>query len=199
MAYERERAWESRRSLEGDRRTLTAPLVARTQQLTDAVVALKTPEQQASAGDYSPPLTFLDVANWLTTYGLCAIGVCLILGFLTPFASICAARLPGHALPVDSPLAGLAAEPQDRGALLDRQQEPRGTDCLPAHRSHGQRPLVRARCPLLRSSPSPSLGAAREQAGCEVWPTVDDKSSSVIRWNRSMSRPDLDSYRFESK
>ncbi len=90
LSYERERAWETRRTLEGDRRKLTAPLIAKGQELADAVVAKKTPEQQASAGNYSPPLSFLDVANLLTTYGLIAIGVCLILGFLTPFAAICA-------------------------------------------------------------------------------------------------------------
>jgi len=90
LAYERERAWETRRTLEGDRRKLTAPLIAKGQELADAVVALKTPEQQASAGNYSAPLDFLEVANWLTTYGLIAIGACLILGFLTPFAALCA-------------------------------------------------------------------------------------------------------------
>ncbi len=90
LSYQRERAWETRRTLEGDRRKLTAPLIARGQELADAVVALKTPEQQASAGNYTAPLSFLDVANLLTTYGLIAIGVCLILGFLTPFAAICA-------------------------------------------------------------------------------------------------------------
>ncbi len=115
MSYERERAWESRRSLEGDRRTLTAPLVARTQQLTDAVVAKKTPEQQASAGDFSPPLTFLDVANWLTTYGLCAIGVCLILGFLTPFASICAALFLAMLYLSIPPWPGLPPNPKTEG------------------------------------------------------------------------------------
>ena len=90
LAYQRERAWETRRTLEGDRRKLTAPLIEKGQELADAVVALKTPEQQASAGNYSAPLSFLDVANLLTTYGLIAIGGCLILGFLTPFAAICA-------------------------------------------------------------------------------------------------------------
>jgi len=90
LSYERERAWETRRTLEGDRRKLTAPLIAKGQELADAVVAKKTPEQQASAGNYSAPLSFLDVANLLTTYGLIAIGGCLILGFLTPLAAIAA-------------------------------------------------------------------------------------------------------------
>ena len=56
-------------------------------------IALATPEQQAAVGRRTtPPWTFLDVANMLTMYGLCAMGVCLILGFLTPFAA--SARRP---------------------------------------------------------------------------------------------------------
>ena len=55
MSFERERAWETRRTLEGDRKTLTAPLVAKGQELADAVVALATPEQQASAGSLYCP------------------------------------------------------------------------------------------------------------------------------------------------
>ncbi len=115
LSYERERAWESRRSLEADRKTLIAPLVARGQELTDAVVALKKPEQQASAGDYSPPTTFLDMANWMTTYGLCAIGVCLILGFLTPFASICAAVFLAMLYLSIPPWPGLPPNPKTEG------------------------------------------------------------------------------------
>ena len=115
LSYERERAWESRRSLEGDRKTLTAPLVTRSQELTDAVAALKTPEQQASVGDYAPPLSFLDMANLLTTYGLCAIGACLILGFLTPFAAICAAAFLALLYLSIPPWPGLPPNPKTEG------------------------------------------------------------------------------------
>ena len=139
LSYERERAWETRRTLEGDRKTLTAPLVARGQVLADAVIALKTPEQQASAGNrsvvmklvswldprtpeqqasagnYSPPLSFLDVANWLTTYGLIAIGVCLILGFLTPLAAICAAAFLALLYLSIPPWPGLPPNPKAEG------------------------------------------------------------------------------------
>ena len=114
-AYERERAWETRWTLEGDRKKLTAPLVAKGQELADAVVALKTPEQQASAGDYSAPLSFLDVANWLTTFGLCGIGVCLILGFLTPLAAICAAAFLALLYLSFPPWPGLPPNPKTEG------------------------------------------------------------------------------------
>jgi uncharacterized membrane protein YphA (DoxX/SURF4 family) len=115
MSFERERAWEARRTLEGDRRKLTAPLVGKGQELADAVVALATPEQQASAGAYSRPLSFLDVANWLTMYGLCAIGICLILGFLTPLAAISAAAFLAMIYLSMPPWPGLPPNPKAEG------------------------------------------------------------------------------------
>jgi uncharacterized membrane protein YphA (DoxX/SURF4 family) len=115
LSYERERAWDTRRTLEGDRRKLTAPLVAKGQELADAVVALKTPEQQASAGTYSAPLSSLDVANWLTTYGLIAIGACLIVGFLTPLAAICAAAFLTLLYISIPPWPGLPPNPKTEG------------------------------------------------------------------------------------
>ena len=165
LSYERERAWETRRTLEGDRKKLTAPLVAKGQELADAVVALKTPEQQASAGNYSASLELpgcgelADDVRALRDRRLPDPGV--------PDSAGCHLRggLPGAALSLHSALAGLAAQPQGRGALLDRQQEPGRADRLPAHRRHGQRPLVRPRCALLRCTPPAPLGAVREQAG----------------------------------
>jgi uncharacterized membrane protein YphA (DoxX/SURF4 family) len=115
LSYKRERAWETRRTLEGDRRKLTAPLIAKGQELADAVVALKTPEQQASAGNYTAPLSFLDVANWLTTYGLIAIGGCLILGFLTPLAAIAAAAFLALLYFAIPPWPGLPPNPMAEG------------------------------------------------------------------------------------
>jgi uncharacterized membrane protein YphA (DoxX/SURF4 family) len=115
LSYERERAWETRRTLEGDGKKLTAPLLAKGQELTDAVVALRTEQQQASAGSYSAPLSSLDVANWLTTYGLCAIGVCLILGFLTPLAALCAAAFLALIYLSIPPWPGLPPNPRTEG------------------------------------------------------------------------------------
>ncbi|MFO0892015.1 MAG: DoxX family protein [Isosphaeraceae bacterium] len=115
MSFERERAWESRRSLEADRRKLTAPLVTRGQELTDAAIALASSEQQSAAGAYSPPMSFLDVANFLTMYGLCAMGVCLILGFLTPFAAVCAAAFLAMIYLSMPPWPGLPPNPKAEG------------------------------------------------------------------------------------
>jgi uncharacterized membrane protein YphA (DoxX/SURF4 family) len=114
ISYERERSWETRRALELDRKKLTAPLAARGQELADAVVALATPEQQ-KAGAYSSPLTFLDVANLLTMYGLCAMGICLILGFLTPLAAICAAAFLAMIYLCMPPWPGMPPNPKEEG------------------------------------------------------------------------------------
>src|SRR5208337_4598989 len=97
LSYERERAWEARRTLEGDRKTLTAPLVAKGQELADAVVALRTPEQQASAGNCSAPLSFL------------------VLGFLTPLAAICAAAFLALVYLSFPPWPGLPPNPKAEG------------------------------------------------------------------------------------
>ena len=101
--------------LDGDRKKLTGPLSAQGQTLADAVAALATPEQQASAGTYSPPWSFLDIANFLTMYGLCAMGVCLILGFLTPFAAICAAAFLAMIYLSMPPWPGLPPNPKAEG------------------------------------------------------------------------------------
>jgi uncharacterized membrane protein YphA (DoxX/SURF4 family) len=115
MSYDRERAWETRRSLDGDRRKLTAPLVARGQELADAAAALATPDQKSTSGAYSPPLSVLEVSNYLTTYGLCAMGICLILGFLTPLAAICAAAFLAMIYLSMPPWPGLPPNPKAEG------------------------------------------------------------------------------------
>ena len=119
MSYERERAWEGRKTLDIDRKTVTTPLIDRSKELEEAVVGLATAEQKEALlgrfdygfirsalaplglddnfdawrvhrATYHPPATSLDFVNSLTTYGLILIGVCLILGLFTPFASLCA-------------------------------------------------------------------------------------------------------------
>jgi uncharacterized membrane protein YphA (DoxX/SURF4 family) len=115
LSFERERAWEARRALDADRRKLSAPLLEKGQELADAAKALATPEQQASAGAYSPPPTFLDYANLLTTYGLIAIGGCLLLGFLTPLAALCAAAFLAMIYLSMPPWPGLPPNPRAEG------------------------------------------------------------------------------------
>jgi uncharacterized membrane protein YphA (DoxX/SURF4 family) len=115
LSFERERAWESRQSLETDRRKLTGPLEEHGKVLADAVIGLATPDQKDNAGAYSPPMSFLDIANLMTMYGLCAIGVCLILGFLTPFASLCAAAFLAMIYLSMPPWPGLPPNPRTEG------------------------------------------------------------------------------------
>jgi uncharacterized membrane protein YphA (DoxX/SURF4 family) len=68
-----------------------------------------------SSAEYHPPLTFLDVANFLTMYGLCAMGICLMAGLLTPFAALSAAGFlamiyfcmpPWHGMPPNPKVEG---------------------------------------------------------------------------------------------
>lgn len=143
LSYERERAEESRAALNVDRATLTAPLVERGEELKTAIIGLATPEQKEAArsryefsafrsilpasaaasydvwldrkAEYHPPTTFLDVANTLTIYGLILMGACLILGFLTPFAAICAAVFLGMLYLSMPPLPGLPVSPKLEG------------------------------------------------------------------------------------
>jgi uncharacterized membrane protein YphA (DoxX/SURF4 family) len=115
LSYERERAWESRRKLDADRKKLIATLLARGEDLTKAVLGLATPQQQASSGIYEPPRTSLDHVNLLITYGLCAMGVCLILGFLTPFAALCAAAFLAMIYLAIPPWPGLPPDPKAEG------------------------------------------------------------------------------------
>ncbi|MGO9924278.1 MAG: DoxX family protein [Isosphaeraceae bacterium] len=91
IAFQRERASEARRGVDADRRALTAPLIERENGLRGAVVKLATADQIMSAGAASPPWTYLDYINRLTVFGLIAIGVCLMAGFMTPWAALGAA------------------------------------------------------------------------------------------------------------
>jgi uncharacterized membrane protein YphA (DoxX/SURF4 family) len=91
MSYELERCWETRRELEADRKGLIAPLIAQRKALHDAVSKLATPNQMQATSPWSPAPDQLWYINQMTTYGLIAIGICLIIGFLTPFSALCAA------------------------------------------------------------------------------------------------------------
>jgi len=143
LSFERERANEARVALNVDRRTLTAPLIERGEELKAAIIGLATPEQKEAAraryefsafrsilpasaaasydvwldrkAEYHPPATFLDTANMMTMYGLILMGACLILGFLTPFAAVCAAVFLGMLYLSMPPLPGLPTPPQLEG------------------------------------------------------------------------------------
>jgi uncharacterized membrane protein YphA (DoxX/SURF4 family) len=91
LSYERERAAAKRRDLESERRELVEDLDAIGDALHEAVIKLATEDQQAAAGPFVPLRTPLDWLNDLTTYGLIAMGTCLILGLCTPLAALGAA------------------------------------------------------------------------------------------------------------
>jgi uncharacterized membrane protein YphA (DoxX/SURF4 family) len=115
MSFQLERAWEARRSMEADRRSLIAPLVEQGKTLRDAVANLATSDQLASAGSVSRPLTQLDLINIATTYGLIAIGACLILGLLTPLAALGAAAFLAMIYLSMPPWPGLPPNPKTEG------------------------------------------------------------------------------------
>ena len=143
LSFERERAEESRQALNIDRRTLTEPLLERSEDLKAAIVGLATPEQKEAAraryefrafrsilpdsmaasydvwldqkAEYQPPATLLDTVNMMTTYGLILIGACLILGFLTPFAALCATAFLAMIYLSMPPLSGLPPNPRLEG------------------------------------------------------------------------------------
>lgn len=101
LSFERERAADARKSLDGDRKTLVEPIVAQGEDLRSAVAELATPDQREAkkaaydvsghGSEYHRPATLLDIVNVMTKYGLIVMGVCLILGFFTPLAALSAA------------------------------------------------------------------------------------------------------------
>ena len=152
LEFQVERAWESRRSVDADRRTLTGPLVERNKALREAVSKLATDEQRESArntlvskiqpafdwllaktgllaapGPYPTvempkaeeaaphAWTQLDWINVATTFGLMAIGACLILGFLTPLAALGAAAFLAMIYLSMPPWPGLPPNPKTEG------------------------------------------------------------------------------------
>jgi uncharacterized membrane protein YphA (DoxX/SURF4 family) len=115
MSYELERCWEARRGLEADRKSLSLPLIERGKSLQEAVSKIATPNQLQSAGPSSRPPDQLWYINQMTTYGLIAIGICLITGFLTPFAALCAAAFLAMIYLSIPPWPGMPPNPKAEG------------------------------------------------------------------------------------
>jgi len=115
LSFQRERAWDRRKDLDTDRRELVQGIDARTGVLHEAVLKLATPEQIASAGPLTTPWTSLDWVNASTMYGLVAMGVCLILGLLTPFAALAGAIFLGQIYLSMPPWPGLPPNPLAEG------------------------------------------------------------------------------------
>ncbi len=138
MSFEMERAWEGRRPLDADRKSLIGPLNEREKDLRDAVARLATSEQIQGArsplisrialqpapgtdrdaitlADSARPWTRLDWINFSTTFGLMAIGGCLILGLLTPMAALGAAAFLAMIYLSMPPWPGLPDNPKAEG------------------------------------------------------------------------------------
>jgi uncharacterized membrane protein YphA (DoxX/SURF4 family) len=116
LSFQKERALDSRRSLEADRRALLAPLLDHEKALREAVInKVATPEQAQSLGAPSAPRNGLEMINNLTMFGLVAIGGCLILGFLTPLAALLAATFLAMIYFSMPPWPGLPPNPRTEG------------------------------------------------------------------------------------
>jgi len=118
LSFERERAAAKRKDLNTDRKDLVGKIDAIGDALHEAVARLATPEQQSAAGPFAPPRTSLDWINDLTTYGLIAMGVCLILGLCTPLAALAGAVFLGQVYLSMPPWPGLPANPMAEGHYL---------------------------------------------------------------------------------
>jgi uncharacterized membrane protein YphA (DoxX/SURF4 family) len=117
LALESQREWAAaqRRTLDADRKKVTAELDARAASLREAVAKLAAAEQAASAGSYKPPLTTLDYNNYLTAFGLVAMGGCLMLGLFTRFAALAGATFLALIYLSNPPWPGLPASPTAEG------------------------------------------------------------------------------------
>jgi uncharacterized membrane protein YphA (DoxX/SURF4 family) len=143
LSFEKERAWDARRSVESDRRSLIQPLVAQGLALRDAVAKVAPPEQRESADargkamfdwlaqkNINIPIsiqskvtgltawTLLDFLNWMTIISLIAIGFCMIAGFLTPIAAISAAGFLAMIYLSMPPWPGTPPNPRAEGHYL---------------------------------------------------------------------------------
>jgi uncharacterized membrane protein YphA (DoxX/SURF4 family) len=115
LSYQKERAWDARRSLDADRRQVTAPLLDREKSLLESVVKIAPPDQVKFSGPDAARWTSLDVANYLTMFGLIAIGLCLMAGFLTPLAAVSAAAFLAMIYFSMPPWPGLPPNPRAEG------------------------------------------------------------------------------------
>ena len=118
LSYERERSWDARRALDADRRALTQPLIERGKAQSDAIAKLATADQAKSAGVPLARFTSLDLLNNLTIFGLIAIGICLIAGFLTPLAALSAAAFLAMIYFSMPPWPGMPPNPRAEGHYL---------------------------------------------------------------------------------
>jgi uncharacterized membrane protein YphA (DoxX/SURF4 family) len=118
LSYEWERLYKARKELESDRKALVATVDAWGQSLRESWLKLATAEQAERSGAVAAPFTQLDWINALTMYGLMAVGLCLILGFLTPLAALLAAGYLLMFYLSQPPWPGLPDNPMAEGHYL---------------------------------------------------------------------------------
>lgn len=115
MSFERERVYAAWPDLNAQRLELLKPISAWAGALRGDVIKIATPEQAERADTYRTAWTQLDWANWMTKYGLAAIGLCLIAGFLTPLAALGAAGYLAMFYLSQPPWPGLPRSPMTEG------------------------------------------------------------------------------------
>lgn len=90
--YQRQREWEQERELRREVNAWLSELEALGRQFQQALASVLDAEQKARGPAVSPwnPLHWsrLELLNFAVTYGLSAIGLCLILGFFTRLAAL---------------------------------------------------------------------------------------------------------------
>jgi uncharacterized membrane protein YphA (DoxX/SURF4 family) len=118
LSFQKERVNEARRGLEGDRRSLIAPLVERRKAMCEAIAKIATADQLKSVGTAAEPMSSLDLINRLTMFGLVAIGFCLIAGLFTPLAAVLAAGFLAMIYFSMPPFPGLPPNPKAEGNYL---------------------------------------------------------------------------------
>lgn len=87
LSFERERARDMRKTLDAERKEMLKSLDAIEIKLRDDIVKLATPEQALAAGPGMSARTSLDTMNSVVTYGLIAIGFCMMGGLFTRLAA----------------------------------------------------------------------------------------------------------------
>jgi len=118
ISFERERAEEVRKKVDTERRELVATVDAWEETLREGVAGLVTPEQAERIGPPSVSWTRLDWINFITKVSLLAIGACLMLGLLTPLASLGGAAFLALIYLSMPPWPGLPANPLAEGHYL---------------------------------------------------------------------------------
>ena len=143
LSYEKERASDARRSLDADRRSLTQPLLDRTGSAARRGRQARHTGPAEARGCSRNRVDQPRRAQLRDDFRADRDGY-LLDGRVSDAAGGAIGRgLPGHDLPLDAPLARVAPQPEGRGSLLDRQQEPDRADRLPRHRHDSERALDR--------------------------------------------------------